>query len=98
LGANPETTGARIRADPKFLQRHQSVENLVVEALWVSLLIKILFVCLFILFSVVVLEEKTQGEIWEKVIDWQSVLWKFFFWRGALSEFVLKSPYQNNLP
>lgn len=54
------------------------MENLVVEALWVSLLVRILFVCLFILFSVVFLEEKTQGEIWEKVIDWQSVLWNFF--------------------
>jgi hypothetical protein len=96
LGAIPEATGARIRADPKSLQRHQSVENLVVEALWVSLLVRSLFVCLFILFSVVVLEEKTQGEIWEKVIDWQSVLWNFF-WRKP-NEFVLKSPYQNNLP
>jgi hypothetical protein len=36
LGAIPETAGARIRADPKSLQRHQSVENLVVEALWVQ--------------------------------------------------------------
>ncbi len=68
---------------------------------WVSLLVRILFVCLFILFSVVVLEEKTQGEIWAKVIDWQSVLWNYFF-GGELcrkpNEFVLKSPYQNNLP
>lgn len=62
------------------------MENLVVEALWVSLLVRISFVFLFILFSVVFLEEKTQGEIWEKVIDWQSVFVEFFFWRRALSE------------
>jgi hypothetical protein len=94
LGASPEATGARICADPKSGPPETPIRGEFGGGSFVGESACQDLACLYF-FSVVVWEEKTQGEIWEKVIDWQSVLWNFFFggelcWKP--NEFVFEEP------